>query len=133
MTAIIDRLRYAPASFWRCVAVCGVALAVLYAVTARARDASGHYADSPYAEWFKSQHNEKGEWCCDKSDGHYYDGAYTLNPNGSVTIGSGKDAETLPSYMVLKHPNPTGRAVWWYLDTTISGHVDYCFAPGTLS
>lgn len=32
---MIDRLRYAPASFWRCVTVCGVALATLYAVAAQ--------------------------------------------------------------------------------------------------
>jgi hypothetical protein len=34
--------------------------------------------------------------------------------------------------MVLKGPNPTGHAVWWYLEVG-SQHRDYCFAPGTLS
>jgi hypothetical protein len=129
---LIDRIRYASPAFWRGVCVLGVAVAVLYSLAARARDPDGRYAGSLYAEWFRTQHNEKGEWCCDKSDGHYYDGAYTLNQDGSVTIGDGKDATTLPSYMVLKHPNPTGRAVWWYIDL-YGGRSSYCFAPGTLS
>lgn len=116
----------------RLIYVAGAVCAGLFAFQASARDPGGRYAGSPYSEWFKSQHNEKGEWCCDKSDGHYYDGAYTLNQDGSVTVGEGKSAKTLPNYMVLKHPNPTGRAVWWYIDTD-AGHVDYCFAPGSLS
>jgi hypothetical protein len=116
---------------WLAGAIC-VGLFLFMLLPAFARDPDGRYAGSPYAEWFKSQHNEKGEWCCDKSDGHYYDGAYTLNQDGSVTIGTGKDATTLQSYMVLKHPNPTGRAVWWYIDG-YGSRMSYCFAPGSLS
>jgi len=128
----IDRIRYASPAFWRGVVVFGVALAVLYSLAAQARDPDGRYAGAPYAKWFKSQTNEQGQWCCDEADGHYYDGAYTLNQDGSVIIGTGKDAAKLPSYMVLKHPNPTGRAVWWYLDG-YGGRMSFCFAPGTLS
>lgn len=116
---------------WLASAVC-VACMLLILAPAFGRDPDGRYAGSPYAEWFKSQTNEQGQWCCDKSDGHYYDGDYKLNEDGSVTIGTGKDASTLPSYMVLKHPNPTGRAVWWYLDG-YGGRMSFCFAPGTLS
>jgi len=130
---MIDRLRYAPASFWRYVAVCGVALAALYAVASQARDASGHYAGSPYAEWFKSQHNSEGQWCCDSADGHEYDGDYSFNADGSVTVDLAGKPHILPKHMILTGANPTGHAVWWYLDTTMMGHVDYCFAPGTLS
>lgn len=61
-------LRYAPATFWRCIAVCGVALAVLWSLAAQARDAEGRYTNSEHHEWYGQQHNEKGEWCCDKSD-----------------------------------------------------------------
>ena len=127
----IERLRYAPATFWRCVAVCGVALAVLYSLAAQARDPTGKYANSPNAVWFRSQHNEQGQWCCDKSDGHPFYGDYAINDDGSVTIRDDGKQYKLPSYMVLKGANPTGAAVWWYLDL-YNGRTSYCFAPGTL-
>ena len=81
-------------------------------------------SDSAQAVWFAAQHNKKGEWCCDKSDGHWYDDDYTLNPDGSVTLANGHKLEP---YMVLDNPNPTGRAVYWHNE-----YRDYCFAPGTL-
>lgn len=112
---------------WLAGAIC-VGLFLCMLLPAFARDPDGRYAGSPFAEWFKAQYNEKGQWCCDESDGHYYDGDYKLNDDGSVTIGT----VTLPSYMVLKHPNPTGRAVWWYIDG-YGGRMSFCFAPGTLS
>jgi hypothetical protein len=99
---------------------------------ALARDPSGRYADAPHAEWFRSQHNAKGDWCCDKSDGHAYYGEYTMNDDGSVTVELVGKRHTLPAYMVLTGANPTGHAVWWYVDTNQMGHVDYCFAPGAL-
>lgn len=82
--------------------------------------------------WFKDQHNAQGQWCCDESDGHPFYGAYTINKDGSVSIQGPDGMHTLPAYMVLKGPNPTGHAVWWYLDLNGS-HSDYCFAPGTLT
>lgn len=85
-------------------------------------------ADPAIQAWFSAQHNAAGQWCCDKSDGHPYYGSYTLNADGSVTIGVGKDQHKLPAYMVLKGPNPTGHAVWWRL-----GQTDFCFAPGPLT
>jgi hypothetical protein len=129
---LIDRIRYASPAFWRGVCVLGVAVAVLYSLAARARDPDGRYAGSLYAEWFRTQHNEKGEWCCDSADGHEYDGYYQFNADGSVSLDVDGKKRTLPAYMVLKGPNPTGHAVYWYLDT-FGGRMDYCFAPGTLS
>ena len=84
-------------------------------------------------QWYQKQHNGEGQWCCDKSDGHPYFGAYTLNKDGSVTLdlGSGK-TRRIPEYMVLSGPNPTGHAVWWYLEVGDT-HTDFCFAPGTLT
>lgn len=113
------------------VAICGAVLAAIGA--AQARDATGRYASSPYAEWFKSQHNAHGDWCCDSADGHEYDGDYQFNADGSVTVELDGKPHVLPKHMILTGANPTGHAVWWYLDTTMMGHVDYCFAPGTLS
>lgn len=82
--------------------------------------------------WYKQQHNSEGQWCCDKSDGHPFYGAYTMNKDGSVTLDLKDGRRTLPKYMVLSGPNPTGHAVWWYLDVG-NNHTDFCFAPGTLT
>ena len=81
--------------------------------------------------WYQQQHNDMGQWCCDQSDGHPFFGDYAFNKDGSVTLHVNGDARTLPAYMVLKGPNPTGHAVWWYVEAG-SQHRDYCFAPGTL-
>jgi hypothetical protein len=109
------------------------ALAALLLLTsaALARDPDGRYAESPHAHWFKTQHNEQGEWCCDNSDGHPYFGDYSFNADGSVNVTdeAGKPHK-LPAYMVLKGSNPTGHAVLWYTDHQHAGHRDYCFAPG---
>lgn len=75
-------------------------------------------------DWYKSQHNALGTWCCSKADGHAYYGTYKINKDGSVTLANG---HKIPSFKVLKGPNPTGHAVWWRLE----GH-DYCFALGPL-
>lgn len=128
----IDHLRYAPATFWRCVAVCGVAFAVLWSLAAQARDPDGRYAGSEHEHWFKSQHNEQGQWCCDKSDGHRFDGDYTVNGDGSVTAFDGGQKYQIPAYMVLKGANPTGGAVWWFVETA-GGRMSFCFAPGSLT
>lgn len=96
------------------------------------RDLDGRYAGSPHEQWYKSQHNSRGEWCCNESDAHPYYGDYKIHDDGSVTVDLNGDAHVLPAYMILKGPNPTGHAVWWYIETT-SGRRTYCFAPGTLS
>lgn len=117
------------------VITAGVILLALLATFSRPAHArwKAAYADSPYASWYSSQRNAKGQFCCDKSDGHPYYGAYTINKDGSVTLDLGKGGlRQIPSYMVLTGANPTGHAVWWYLETG-AGQIDYCFAPGTLS
>lgn len=88
--------------------------------------------DPKIQAWYKSQHNAQGQWCCDESDGHRYDGSYTMNQDGSVTLHLASGPRTLPAYMVLSGPNPTGHAVYWYLDTGDT-RTDFCFAPGTLT
>ncbi|MDE2101681.1 MAG: hypothetical protein KGL39_30830 [Patescibacteria group bacterium] len=82
--------------------------------------------------WFKNQHNQHGQWCCDSADGHPFYGPYKINADGSVTLIADEGPHKMPPYMVLKGPNPTGHAVWWFVD--VGGeHRDYCFAPGTLT
>ncbi len=95
---------------------------------------SPEYANNPpeVQEWFQKQHNALGQWCCDKSDGHPFFGSYTLNQDGSVTLDPQSDhTHMIPAYMVLHEANPTGHAVWWYIEAG-GTHKDFCFAPGTL-
>lgn len=82
--------------------------------------------------WFEHQHNARGQSCCLDADGHPFYGAYVINPNGSVTLDLPRGQRTLPAYMVLPGPNPTGHAIYWYKDYG-TARIDYCFSPGTLS
>lgn len=85
--------------------------------------------DPTLSAWYSAQHNAKGQYCCDRADGHDFYGAYAIDTNGDVEFDANGIHHHLPAYMVLNAPNPTGHAVWWYADAD-SGHVDYCFAPG---
>jgi hypothetical protein len=114
----------------RILALSAAALVACGAASAKWKPEYGKAAPEVQA-WFKQQHNSRGEWCCNESDGHPYYGDYKINDDGSVTVDLNGDAHTLPAYMILKGPNPTGHAVWWYLDVGQT-HRDYCFAPGTL-
>jgi hypothetical protein len=82
--------------------------------------------------WFQSQHNSRGQWCCSEADGHRFEGNYTPNPDGSVTVWDEGKKYEIDAYKVLNNPNPTGSAIWWFLDT-VDGRTTYCFAPGSLS
>jgi len=79
--------------------------------------------------WYSSQRNAKGTWCCDDGDGHRYDGSVKMLPDGSVQLDGGV---IIPEYMVLKGPNPTGHAVWWYIINWNGNRTDYCFALPTM-
>ena len=105
--------------------------------SAFARNVNGQHTASTNSGWYAAQYNGNGQWCCDVSDGHEYDGDYVMNPDGSVTIDPLGANRRLPAYMVLKGPNPTGHAVWWYVESPSLfehiapvAHTDYCFAPG---
>ncbi|HZS63451.1 MAG TPA: hypothetical protein VFA53_02980 [Xanthobacteraceae bacterium] len=103
------------------------------AVPAHARWKAEYGSSTPELQaWYREQHNARGEWCCDKSDGHAFFGDYKLNEDGSVSFEFQGRMHTIPTDMVLHGPNPTGHAVWWYVDSD-EGRQDYCFAPGTLT
>ena len=53
-----------------------------------------------------------------------------INPDGSVLLKSGAIPYRIDAYKVLDGPNPTGHAVWWYLDYGDWGITTFCFAPG---
>jgi hypothetical protein len=114
--------------------IIGLALAVWIAAGGAQAKWKPEYAksDPKIQAWYKSQRNAQGQWCCDESDGHRYDGGYTLNGDGSVTLHLKEGDHTLPAYMVLTKPNPNGHAVWFYLETG-GNRTDFCFAPGTLT
>jgi len=92
------------------------------------------YSQSPptIQAWYRAQQNEKGEWCCDNADGHPYFGSYRLTKDGGVELQLEGGRYKIPAYMLLKGPNPTGHAVWWYIDNEV-GHFDLCFAAGALN
>jgi len=109
------------------------ALLVLCVTPAMARWSPQYAEVSPQVRtWFERQHNARGQSCCADSDGHPFYGTYVINPDGSVTMDLERGKRTLPAYMVLPGPNPTGHAIYWYRDYG-TARIDYCFSPGTLS
>jgi hypothetical protein len=120
----------------RTVASGAVALSILAWIV----PAEAHFmwlaADDPVNAWLGRQHDANGSFCCTSTDAFVYDGAYTINANGSVTLplpdGS---THTIEAYKVIPYnaskpdPNPTGSAVWWHNE---QGHT-YCFALGPLT
>ena len=122
--------------FWLGVVVCfGVLLIVACCSLAgvRARNLDGRYDNAPFHEWFEAQHNEAGGWCCNSADGHQYDGEYTINDDGTVTAQWDGKPVTIEAFKVLKTPNPTGHAVWWYLTREDGMPSTFCFSPGPLT
>jgi hypothetical protein len=103
---------------------------MLFATTAHAKW-KPQYGDANPAiqQWYGDQHNSKGEWCCNKSDGHAYYGDVKILADGSIKLDGDY---TVEGYKVLTGTNPTGHAVWWYTDVE-GTRTTYCFAPGTLS
>ena len=99
---------------------------------AHGKNLDGRYDNAPNREWYESQHNAKGQWCCNESDGHPYFGDYSLREDGSVVLDYEGRRYVIPDQLVLKGTNPTGHAVWWFLEGP-TGRTTYCFAPGTLS
>lgn len=98
---------------------------------ASALDPDGRWSNSPHRTWFGQQHDANGKWCCDESDGHLFDGNYSLNKDGSVTIHAATgDIQVEPHKVIMNTKNPTGTAVWWYRSMSTAG--TYCFAPGAL-
>lgn len=88
-------------------------------------------ASDEVAAWYSAQHNGIGQRCCDEADGHPFYGAYAVGKNGDVEFHFGGTHYHLPAYKVLHGPNPTGHAVWWYVDRFDGVHTDYCFALGS--
>jgi hypothetical protein len=90
---------------------CALALA-----GAHGKNLDGRYDNAPNKEWYESQHNAKGQWCCNESDGHPYFGDYTFREDGSVVLDYEGQRYVIPDTLVLKGTNPTGHAVWWFLE-----------------
>jgi hypothetical protein len=90
----------------------------------------GQYANAPHREWYESQRNKAGSSCCLEADAHDYFGDYAINLDGSVVLKSGAIPYRIEAYKVLDGPNPTGHAVWWFVDYGDWGITTFCFAPG---
>jgi hypothetical protein len=101
-------------------------LALSVSSAAMARDATGRYADSPYHEWYEEQRDVYGILCCDRADARWYEGSYTINANGTVTLNLPGGDLIIEAYKVLKGPNPTGHPVLWQNALGATA----CFSPG---
>jgi hypothetical protein len=123
----------------RTVASGAVALSILASIV----PAQAHFmwlaADDPINEWLGRQYSVEGSFCCSKADAYFYDGGYTINADGSVTIpldGGGEltieaGKRVKPKVDAFGHqtdPNPTGGAVWWHGPDGST----YCWADGPL-
>lgn len=114
-----------------CYFLLAIGVALLFVAQAHARNINGEYDNAPNHKWFAAQHNAQGQWCCDKADGHEFDGNYTMNDDGSVTLhfDDGRQLQ-IAKYKVLTGPNPTGHAIWWHADHPNSPYDTYCFIAG---
>ena len=114
----------------RYLALLAVSIAALILFTAFAAFAHDH-ARPELDGWYSSQRNSVGQWCCNGDDQHAYEGDYTINKDGSVTVTDENGAPyTIEAYKVLTGPNPTGHPVWWYIEG-MNGKNTFCFALGT--
>ena len=84
--------------------------------------AAGQWDSAPHHQWYEAQQDCHGGSCCGAADGKAYYGDYTLNKDGSATLGK---TQHVDACRVLRKPNPTGHAVVWTVGPTI-----FCFAPG---
>lgn len=90
-------------------------------------------ADDEVNKWLGRQHDTRNGYCCDGSDAFVYDGEYTINGDGSVSLPLPDGTrQVIDAYKVLPYrptdPNPTGGAVWWHNEQ----YHTYCFALGLL-
>jgi hypothetical protein len=115
-------------------------------VGARADDKPPSNIDPALRAWFASQHTLKGAWCCQIDDVHVLDtDEWSVAPDGvhyQVRIHDTWYAVPDDALRRPDTPNPTGKAVAWYIIPAPSNGVDgvdglkpiiYCFAPGTLN
>lgn len=89
----------------------------------------------PYAEWVETQHNDKGYWCCNWSDGRTTDARINADGHWEVHLTrqhfpdlSADKWMIVPDDKVLHHGNPVGIPIVWY-----SARMDliYCFDPAS--
>ena len=127
---------FLPAFFLAIVLVAAVA-----SCTADAKPPQGVTIDPELHEWFERQKNQGGSPCCSVADGHMLeeDAVRIVGDHYEVNINN-KWHKIEPRMMrqnALDDPNPTGKAVVWYVlfepalyNELYEGVYIYCFAPG---
>lgn len=103
--------------------------------TARAAPPPGVLIDPSLHAWFERQHNLRGGWCCNEADGHILedDEWRTAGDHYEVLIGKKWHAVDRQSLRAgADDPNPTGKAIAWYVTWGEDGASVFCFAPGTM-
>lgn len=92
----------------------------------------GVVVDPALHDWFERQHNKRGGWCCDISDGHMLDDdEWRTGPDGYQVRVDGVWYGILDWQLRadMTDPNPTGHAIVWYLKYGDNVNI-FCFAPG---
>jgi hypothetical protein len=125
-------------------------LALLASVALYLCLAAAHADDQPPPDinpalraWFSSQYTLQGKWCCTLNDVHVLDtDEWSVAPDDvhyQVRIRDTWYAVPDDALRRPNTPNPTGKAVVWYVMPVLGdGVVEnkptiYCFAPGTLN
>lgn len=91
-------------------------------------------ANPAYQEWFDSQFDKNGLFCCTVSDGHILDDSDWRTNGKSYEVRINGKWYTLPDGSMVNSnrggPNPTGHAVVWYTINSKGELIIFCFAQG---
>jgi len=109
---------------WRPFMAC---LALAIAIPASAHDPAGIWDD-----WFVAQRNKRGVSCCELSHAHVLnDDEWTISGKRYQVRFNGQWF-AIEDWQLLRlaQPNPTGKAILWYLNPTAEpGFYITCFTP----
>ena len=83
----------------------------------------------PYAQWVRAQHDQRGYWCCDISDGRPVDARingdhWEVHVTPAHFPGEPDHWLPVPQSKLIRAGNPTGTPIVWLLHGVVQ-----CFAP----
>ena len=107
-----------------------LALALVIATAANARDPDGRYANSPLRDWFNSLRNKSMVPCCDTADGQRVEDVDWESVDGHYRVRIDGTWYDVPLEAQIDQPNKFGPAIVWpYKDGTGQTKIR-CFIPG---
>jgi hypothetical protein len=113
-----------------------IAIALLLATPALARDPDGRYANSPLKPWFDSLKSGKGP-CCSDADGSAVTDADWDTKDGHYRVRLEGQWWDVPDEAVITEPNRAGRTMVWPIPYRGLGELIRmeirCFMPGSMT